>query len=332
MTASDVDALTVDILISTFNEQSHLPRCLDAILGQDYPADRLRVVLVDGGSTDETVAIAQRRAAEDPRLTVIADGVRRNLPAALNVGLDVCRGDLVAKVDGHGWPERDFVSRAVEAFATEEGLGCVGGRPAQEGETPFGDAVALARTSRFGVGASEYAGSVERGRVDTVQCGIYRRDVLEQVGRFDPEMNYGEDEELNWRVREAGYGILLDTRICFHYYTRGTWRSAYRQYRNYGEARVRVGTAHPDFLAPHHFAPALALAGGAGLAIAGPRSRRARRLLALGAAGYAAAAAAEALRVAPSPTAATRVAGAFGALHLGYAVGTLRGLRNRFGG
>jgi succinoglycan biosynthesis protein ExoA len=318
----------VDILTSTFNEESHLPRCLDAILGQDYPEELLRVILVDGGSTDGTVGIAEERASADPRLTVVADGVSRNLPAALNVGLKLCEGDLVAKVDGHGWPELDFVSRAAEAFETGgENLGCVGGRPVQEGETRFGEALARARGSRFGVGGSEYAGSAERADVETVQCGVYRRDVLEEVGDFDPTMNYGEDDELNWRVRKAGYRILLDTSIRFHYITRDSWKGAYRQYRNYGAARVRVARAHSGFLRPYHLAPSLALAGAGALALAATRSRRARSLLAAGGLAYGTAAAASAYRAAGSePALAPRVAAAFTALHAGYAVGMLRGL------
>lgn len=318
----------VDILTSTFNEESHLPRCLDAILGQDYPEDLLRVILVDGGSTDGTVRIAEERAAKDPRLTVIADGVQRNLPAALNLGLEFCRGDLVAKVDAHGWPELDFVTRAAEAFATGGGdLGCVGGRPLQEGETRFGQALAMARGSRFGVGGSEYAGSARRADVETVQCGIYRRDVLAEVGDFDATMNYGEDDELNWRVKQAGYRILLDTSIRFHYVTRDSWTGAYRQYRNYGAARVRVARAHSGFLRPYHLAPSGALVGAAALALAGVRSPGARSLLAAGALAYGAAAAASAYKAAGDESVlAPRVAAAFTALHAGYAVGMLRGI------
>lgn len=315
---------SVDVLISTFNEESHLPRCLDAVLGQDFKGD-FRVILADGGSTDRTVEIAEERARDDSRLVVIADGVRRNLPASLNIGLDACEGDLVAKIDGHGWPERDFLSKAVAAFEAEPELGCVGGRPVQEGETAFGQALARARQSRFGVGGSEYAGSTERAYVDTVQCGVYRRAALEEVGRFDPEMNFGEDDELNWRLREAGYDILLDTAIRFHYITRGDWSGAYRQYRNYGYARVGVARAHRGYLRPYHLAPAAAAVGAGALALASPRSSLARLLLLFGIGTYGAAAAGFAIEAAkPQRSQAPRVAAAFLALHAGYATGMLR--------
>jgi succinoglycan biosynthesis protein ExoA len=318
----------VDVLVSTFNEERYVERCLAAVLAQDYPREALRVVLVDGGSTDATVERAHAASAGDDRVTIIADGVRRNLPAALNVGLEACTGELVAKVDAHGWPEPDFIRRGVEVLqASGDEVACAGGRPDQEGETAFGAALAVARTSRFGVGGSGYAGTASSERVDTVQCGIYRRDALVKVGRFDAEMNFGEDDELNWRLRQAGYGLVLDTSIRFHYITRPDWGSAYRQYRNYGESRVRVTRAHPGFLRPYHLAPAAGLAGVGLLAAAAPWSRAARRALVGGAALYAGAAVAGAAKTAAGTQASTaKVACAFTALHLGYGVGMLREL------
>lgn len=322
-------APSIEVLVSTFNEERYIGRCLDYVLGQDYPPDRFRVLLIDGGSSDGTVEVARGFASRDPRVEVMADGHRRNLPESLNLARGRSSADLIAKVDAHGYPEKDFLRLAAEGFSSGgPSLGCVGGRPIQEGETAFGRAVAVARRSRFGVGGSDYAGTTTRSLVDTVQCGVYRRSVLDEVGWFDPLMNFGEDEELNWRVRQAGYDILLDGRIRFHYVTRPTWKAAYRQYRNYGEARVRVVSEHPGFLKAHHLAPAAFVAGAAGLSAASISSRRARRALAGLAAAYgggAVTAAAKAAGRGDLPLAG-RVATCFAALHVGYGVGMLQGL------
>jgi succinoglycan biosynthesis protein ExoA len=107
----------MDVVVSGLDEEAYLGRCLDAVLGQDYPRALLSVVYVDGGSRDRTVRLAEERAAADPRLTVLAGLGRLGLPEAMNLGVAQGRGELVAKVDAHGWPEPDFVRRAVEAFA-----------------------------------------------------------------------------------------------------------------------------------------------------------------------------------------------------------------------
>ena len=320
---------TIDVIVSTFNEERYIGRCLDQVLGQDYPAGLVKVWLVDGGSTDGTLDIVRRRAREEPSLELIESERRINLPEALNVGIERSSGDLVAKVDAHGYPELDFLRRAVEAFNSEgPDVACVGGRPEQEGETRFGRAVALARGSRFGVGGSVYAGTSQREFVDTVQCGVYRRGPLEAVGSFDPVMNYGEDEEVNWRLRRAGHRILLDTSIRFHYVTRPSWSAVYRQYRNYGEARVRVVTAHPDYLRPRHLAPAAFVAGLGGLAVATPFSAAARAALigAVGLYGGAAVAVGAGAARKHDPSLTPAVASCFAALHFGYGIGMLQAL------
>lgn len=315
----------VDIIMSTYNESSYIDRCLVHVLGQDYPPELVRVWLVDGGSTDHTVAIASAWAKRDPRLTVFTTGDRLNLPEGLNTALKHSSAELVAKIDAHGYPEKDYISRAVELLMSEATAVCVGGRPIQQGDTPFGEAVACARRSRIGVGGSEYGRVTERAHVETVQCGVYRRDALDAVGWFDPKMNFGEDDELNWRLIERGYGILLDTRIRFHYVTRSTWQAAYRQYRNYGRARVMVVRKHPRYLRLYHLVPAAFFLALGALAVAAVFSIGARYILAAVVATYFMALAFEAARLAaPRLSLAPAVVSAFLSLHLGYAVGMVK--------
>src|SRR5579872_3150386 len=198
----------VAVIISTYNEERHIDACLNAILAQSVP---VRVIVVDGGSRDRTLARLRTRASEDPRIHVHADGIRRSLPAALNLAIGLCTETYVAKVDARTFIQPDFLERAVATLEREgPRVACAGGRPEQFGETTFGEGVARARMSRFGVGGSGYADSSGTADVDTVQCGIYRREALALVKGFDPGLQFGEDEELNWRLRAAGYRIVRD--------------------------------------------------------------------------------------------------------------------------
>ena len=127
--------------MSTLDEQDHLGRCLDAVAAQDYPADRFRLLVVDGGSRDATPALLERWAQDHPGTMVWAGLGYLSLPAALNIAVEASTADLVAKVDAHGWPEPDFLRRAAEALAAAgPRAACAGGRPEQHGTTPFGEA------------------------------------------------------------------------------------------------------------------------------------------------------------------------------------------------
>ncbi|HEX6752912.1 MAG TPA: glycosyltransferase family 2 protein [Solirubrobacterales bacterium] len=319
---------SVDVVVPAYNEQDHIADCIAGVLAQDYPADRLRLLLVDAGSSDDTVEIAQRHAAGDERIVVVSGEGRLTTPEALNVGLRVSTADVFARVDAHGCPARDYVSRAVAALEeSDERVVGVGGQPSYSGTSPFERAFTLARGSRLGVGGSVYAAPGQREIVDTVPWGIYRRPALEEVGGFDPAMNHGEDEELNWRLKLAGKSVMLDSSINFEYVPRATLGAAFRQYRNYGRARARVVAAHPDFLRPRHMAPAAFVLGLAGLAALSPFSTVARAGLVAAVGAYAAAAGAGAIAVTGREEIrlAPRVAACFPALHCGYGVGTIGG-------
>jgi succinoglycan biosynthesis protein ExoA len=315
----------VDVIMSTLNEENDIADALDSVLDQTIP---LRVTIVDGGSSDRTVAILRARARIDPRIAVIADGRGRSLPEALNLALENTSHPFVAKVDARTFIAPDFLERSLDILREGENANaaCVGGQPEQFGTTPFGEAVARARTTRFGVGGSGYADRRERADVDSVQCGVYRRSALAGVGNFDPLLQYGEDEELNWRLRRAGFRIVRDAGIRFAYATRSSWPAAFRQYRNYGRARVAVAAKHPEFARPHHLVPAAALLAGAVLLVAAPVSRRARFALGAAALLYGAAAAAASVRACgPRVGDATWTVAAFTALHAGYGLGVLEG-------
>jgi succinoglycan biosynthesis protein ExoA len=319
----------MDVVIPAFNEDAHIERCLDHVFAQDYPRDHLVVWVVDAGSTDRTVEVVLARARDDPRLRLITGNGRLNAGQAMNVGIGAGTAELIARVDAHTYIEPDYLRRAAEIFEqVGPGLALVGGQPRQVGETRFGRAVALARRSRFGVGGSVYADRRSRAFVDSVQGGVFRRTALETIGGFAPSAPTAEDEECNWRLRRAGFDILLDSSLQFEYTTRSSWSALYRQYRHYGSGRVRVIRLHPDYIRPRHLIPSGFVALVAALTALSPINSAARRMLAGSLAAYTAAAAGASL-------AATRnddrsltpsVATCFVALHLGYGIGLLGGI------
>lgn len=319
----------VDVVMPTLDEEAYIEGTLDAIFAQTVP---VVVTVVDNGSRDGTLELLRARAARDRRLVVLSDGTRRTVPDALNYALAHSTRPFVARVDARTIPAPDFLEHGLAVLDEDPAIGCAGGHAEQFGETRFGEAVARARSSPFGVGASGYADRRARADVDTVGCGIYRRAALEGVGGFDPVMQCGEDEEVNWRIRRAGWRIVRDTRIRFRYLARPTWVAAYAQYRNYGRARAAVAAKHPGFLRPHHLAPSAALVTLVALAMAAPFWRPARLALTAYVAVYAAGALAAAARSCADDTLRIPVtAAAFTALHAGYGVGMTEALLARKG-
>ncbi len=314
----------VSVVVPARDEESFLPACLDSILAQTYPAQRMEVIVVDNRSTDRTGAIARSRAARDARVRVVdCDGP--NQAAAMNAGVLAARGEIVARVDAHGFLAPDYLDSLVAAFARHPRAVAVGGPYLPAATSFMARVVGAARASRLGVGGGWYSdGQLEDHVVRTVGCPAYRRPALLLAGPFDPALPFGEDDELNWRLLRAGGEIVCCPALRQHNHARGSLRGLVRQYWSYGRGRVRVLVKHPDYLLPRHLAPSLFVVALAACAAAAPLSPLGRLAGAVLVSTYAAAlllAAAGARRHGVRVAALVPLAAA--AMHFAYGAGML---------
>src|SRR5438105_1098536 len=90
----------LSVLIPCRNEVDFLGRCLASVVANDYPPERMEVLVVDGASTDGTRAVAADWAARDARIRMV-ENPQRTTPAALNRGIKAARGEVIARVDAH---------------------------------------------------------------------------------------------------------------------------------------------------------------------------------------------------------------------------------------
>lgn len=285
----------VTVIMPVRNEEAFIRRSLGAVLAQDYPPERLEVLVVDGDSTDRTAAIVGAMARMDARVRVLHNAARMQA-RALNLALDVAHGDVIVRVDGHTVVTPDYVSRCV-AYLRQTGADNVGGPQRVMGLTPWGRAVAAAHRSPFAIPSRFRVGS-HAGYVDTVYMGAWPRDVFERVGRFDESVGVHEDYELNHRIRRAGGRVFLTPDIRSTYYGRQTPAGLWRQFFRYGASKAIMLRRFPASVRLRHVAaPGLVLALTAGLVLA-PVVRGTRRVWRLALLSYGAANAAASVHAA----------------------------------
>jgi glycosyltransferase involved in cell wall biosynthesis len=247
----------VTVIMPIRNEGRFIVRSLGAVLAQDYPPDRLEVLVADGMSRDGTREAVGRLAAQKPRVKVtVVDNPGRIVPTGFNAALARAQGEIIVRVDGHTIVAPDYVRRCVEALA-ETGAENVGGRMDPVGKGWFGRAVAIATCSRFGVGGAQFHYATRQTEVDTVYLGAWPRRVFERLGGFDEEQVRNQDDEFNHRLRKHGGRVVLMPAIKSRYFNRATPRSLWRQYFQYGYWKVRVLQKHPRQMRPRQFAPAV---------------------------------------------------------------------------
>ena len=252
---SPSDLPFVSVVMPVRNEGAFIGRSLAAVLSQDYPHDRLEVIIADGHSTDDTrTSIEGLKSVTDVRIEVL-DNPEKVAPTGLNRAIARSRGEIVIRVDGHCEVEKDYVRNCVKHLS-ENKAECVGGPIKTIGQTIVAQAIATAMSSRFGVGNSAFRTLDDREMlVDTVAFPGYRRKVLEQLGGFNEELVRNQDDEFNYRLRGRGGRILLAPDVRSRYYSRSNLQSLWHQYFQYGYWKVRVLQLHPRQMSVRQFAP-----------------------------------------------------------------------------
>lgn len=245
----------VSIIIPCLNEQASIAECLDSILSQDYPLERIEILVADGGSSDDTLDVIERFSEAHPTANIrILDNPDRIQAAGCNRAILESLGDVIIRMDAHARYQYDYVTKCVSALEMT-GAVIVGGAQRAAWRTPFQRAMAAALESPLAVGGAAYRNPDNEGFVDTVWLGAFRRDAFENIGLFDPCAVTNEDAELNQRVARAGGKVFLSRDIVAHYYPRESLRALARQYYRYGIGRARTSLKHRRLQSPRPLAP-----------------------------------------------------------------------------
>ncbi|MDX8491721.1 glycosyltransferase family A protein [Mesorhizobium sp. VK22B] len=113
----------ISVLLPVYNAEPYIAAALGSILRQDY--GRLEVIAVDDGSTDRSLEILERCRRDDSRVSIISRE-NRGLVASLNEGLQIARGELVARMDADDFAYPWRLSRQAALFAARPDLGFCG--------------------------------------------------------------------------------------------------------------------------------------------------------------------------------------------------------------
>ncbi len=284
------DSATVTVLMPVRNEEAFIEQSLGSVLAQPIDAARIEVLVLDGQSEDRTralVAATAERHGYAMAERVPGDGFRggtvgiidnpgRIVPTGFNLGLAVASGDVVVRVDGHCELRPDYLERVL-AVLEETGAGCVGGVWDTVALTPEAEALAVAVSSRIGVGnVAHKVGQTEPGPVDSLPFGAWPRHVFAEVGGFDEELVRNQDDEHTFRLLQAGHVVWFDPSIRSTYFSRTTMRKLARQYFQYGQYKIRVAQKRGGFTSIRHVVPASFVLGLVGATVLGVLRRDVR--------------------------------------------------------
>lgn len=247
----------VAVIMPIRNEADFIESNLNSVLTQDYPSDRMEVIVAEGMSTDGTREKLVKLKEQYPQLLVI-DNLKQNIPTGLNAALDITRQEqeIIIRIDGHSSVAQDFVSKNVALLAEHPEAWSVGGPIVHSADTLFGKAAAAAMSHPFGVGNASHRFANYEGYAEGAPFPAVWRWVFERIGKFDEQLVRNEDDEFNYRIRKAGGKVYISPRIRYTYYVREETRQLFWQYFQYGFWRVKVLRKHRRPMALRQLVPA----------------------------------------------------------------------------
>ncbi len=211
----------VTVVVPVYNDLVRLRMCVAALAGQDYPADRFEVVVVDNASSDDVRAALP----DDDRFRLLREP-RRGSYAARNTGVAAANGDVLAFTDSDCVPHRNWLTAGVAALSA----------------TPTADALGGSIRLTFRSGAPRTGpelyearhGFSQRKYIETFSFAATANlfvptKVFVDVGAFNADLKSGGD--LDWGTRLARSGRHLayaDTPVVDHP-ARSTWAETTRK-------------------------------------------------------------------------------------------------------
>lgn len=221
------DAPILSVVVPCLNAAEVLGVQL-AALGAQEMSDAWEVIVVDNGSSDDTTSVAESFCDSLPSLQVVAEP-SRGRHHACNRGAEVARGGALVFVDADDEVQPGFLSAMAEALAQHA---MVAGRFdnvkfASAGALRHGQDVSDAILD--GYGFLPFAS----GGCTGIQTEVFRR-----VGGFEDGADYCEDTALSWRVQLAGFDLASNPDAVVAVRQRSSYRSMFRQHRNFGKSRV----------------------------------------------------------------------------------------------
>ena len=198
----------ISVIVTAYNIQDYLPRCLESLLGQTY--ERLEIIVVDDGSTDGTAETCDRYARKCEQIKVIH---RENggPSAARNAGLEIAQGEYIGYVDGDDWVEPDMYAEMIKAcLDTGAQIAICTYREVGEGAReihPTGNRIDLSREEALEM---YICGDEQYHIYQSVWSKLFEKKLIADI-RFTEGRKSEDIMYTTWALTKADKCVFLDT-------------------------------------------------------------------------------------------------------------------------
>lgn len=218
----------VSVVVVNFNGRHHLQPCFQSLIEQDYPPDRLELILIDNASIDGSLALM---AEQFPQVRVVCNSTNIGFAPAVNQGASLATGHYLALINNDTRLEASWVRTMVATIEAgrDRRVACVGSQILDWDGQKIDFLQSGANLYGFGYqfyhGAS--LGTIRGDEHEALfACGgamLMDRAIFLEVGGFDEDyFAYYEDVDLGWRLWVLGYRVVITPAATIYHRHHGT--------------------------------------------------------------------------------------------------------------
>ncbi len=220
----------VSIIVAAYNSQQTIEECLKSILALEYPVGCIEVIVMDGGSKDATISIAEKYSFK-----VIS--IRLNAPAAYNYAMKIASHDVFGFIDADAKVEPHWLKLLVPHLQELQVAGVSGSIETWNADNPWAKSIGYELKNRY-----QRIGRYT-GRIATMNL-LLKKAVIEEAGGWDENLPSQYDTDFGFRISAKGYKIAYEPNaVCYHF-NRPTLQAYYRQQLQYGKNTLKLYIKH----------------------------------------------------------------------------------------
>lgn len=207
--------MKLSIIIPVFNVEKYIEKCLLSCINQDISRNEYEIIIVNDGSPDNSLEIAERIANGYSNIRIISQE-NQGLSAARNTGLKSAQGEYVWFIDSDDYIEEDCLGRIVSALTNNLDIFQLQYRLVYENDTPsIVPKYCIVKGVKTGLEITALGGLPA-----PAQFSIFRTKFLKENNLEFLKGVYHEDSEFKPRAVYLAQKIASDTKFCYNYLQR----------------------------------------------------------------------------------------------------------------
>lgn len=216
----------VSIIVSAKNESEHILKCLNSILSQTYPTNLYEILVIDNGSSDNTVELV-RSIPKDVNITIYVH-TGSTISSVRNYGASLASGNVLGFIDGDCTAPSQWLSTGLELLTSDPRIGCVG----FAGAEPDGTATWVEKTWSSINRRTRFEGTHKVQWLSSFNLLMWRK-VFDAVNGFNESLVTCEDVDIGYRISETHDLIMSDKikvshhgepKTLRHFFLKELWR------------------------------------------------------------------------------------------------------------